>query len=193
METSLFESLKACHICGCVEALTPTLTTVFDRRNLFSEQVGIFKKTEAWTSSLYIVVFKLLLPLLPGRPLPEVRYVWTFFLSQYSLMQTLESCCDFLKKKSCHLIFLFFLASRGKIPLSFLILVYTPKPQISKMCIKKIVFRRINKTKETNHRHKTERDQKSKQTNLIRAWNRRSWLPGLIFFFVHGLGEDTLL
>lgn len=45
VETSFSKSLKICHICGCVEA--PTLTTVFDRRNSFSEQAGIFKKTEA--------------------------------------------------------------------------------------------------------------------------------------------------
>ena len=133
METSFSKSLKICHICGCVEA--PTLTTVFDRRNFFSEQVGIFKKTEAWTSSPYIVIFKLLLPLLPGKPLPEVRYVWTVFLSQYSLTQTLESCYDLKKKKSCYLIFLFFSFSRenptlfsdpslhSKVSLSFMMVV----------------------------------------------------------------------
>lgn len=88
------------------------------------------------------------------------------------------------KKKILPFNFSFFLASRGKIPVSFLIPVYTPKPQISKHVLKKIFFRRLNKIAKTNHHHKTEGDQKSKQTNLIRAWNRRSCLPGLIFFFL---------
>lgn len=178
---SFFKSLKACHLWLC--------------RSSHSDYCFLLEKPFLWAGWHFQEDWSLnLQPLhcsLQAFASPVTRETITrsqicvniFSLSIYLDTNSWELLW-LKKKKSCHLIFLFFLASRGKIPLSFLIPVYTPKPQISKHVLKKFFFRRLNKTAKTNHHHKTERDQKSKQTNLIRAWNRRSCLPGLIFFFL---------